>query len=82
MEIKRQTRRKKKLNLFSLFWVEQKVTWVKHNLMKLFVPSRERRHLQIKETKLDRQLSFNSKRVIIKKNIQGNTDKSGVFSVS
>lgn len=38
-------RNKEKRNLFPLFWVEQKVTWVKYNLMKLFVPSRECRHL-------------------------------------
>lgn len=39
-----------KLNLFPLLWIEQKVTWVKHNLMKLFVPSWECRHLHGKQT--------------------------------
>jgi len=38
----------KDLNLFPLFRVEQKVTGVKHNLMKLFVPSRECRHLHVR----------------------------------
>lgn len=52
---------KLKLNLFPLFWVEQKITWVKHNLVKLFVPSRECRHLRGRQTTLalDRHPNIN-----------------------
>lgn len=47
------------LNLFPFFRVEQKVARVKHNLMKLFVPSGECRHLHVRQTSpaLNRPLS-------------------------
>lgn len=49
-----------KPNLFPLFRIKQKVTWVKHNLMELFVPGGECRHLRVRQTTpaLDTQLIF------------------------